>query len=183
VSFSELFDKVKAALPTASVVFGEREIGKQINQGPGRANRVVFVPGEDSGALGTFDPPAVPGRNLQVRGAPGRRQSRALWAWKVAGRVYVWAYDATDPNDERKQWDALVALHEQVVEAIHAYQSGHYALRAPRLTTKTHERKFGCEIMFVVDLSQPVLSADRQRTGVLENDGGSVLGQSGTEQG
>jgi len=189
VSFSNLFDEVKtrltAATVDATVVFGKREVTKQINQGPGRANRVVFVPGDEAGALGAYEPVREPGPNLRSRViAGGRRTPRSLWDWHVAGRVYVWAFDGTAPEDERKQWDAMVELHDYVVEAIHGAASGNYKIRAPKDPAKTVERRFGCETMFVVELRQPVLATAGTRTaGAVVGSGETVLGESGTEPG
>lgn len=183
MSFSELYDTVKAALPTVSVAFGEREIGKQTNQGPGRANRVVFAPGDESGSLGPLEGARSPGPNLRMRGVVGRRLARVLWNWQLAGRMYVWAYDGSAPNDERKQWDAFVALYERVVEACHRYESGGYSLGPPKDTRKTVERRFGFEAVTLVTIGQPVLSTDTQRRDPpIANTGGSVLGATGSEQ-
>lgn len=185
MSLDALFDFVVARLadssPSTSIVFGEREIAKQINQGTGRANRVVFAPGDEGGALGSYEPPARPGMRSAV-GATNQR-ARSLWDWRLAARVYVWAYDGTAAEDERAQWRAMVELHDLVVEAIHAFAPGHYAIRAPRATGKTIERRFGRETMFILEYAQPVVAAPRATTGEVTGSGSVVfVGPTGTEE-
>jgi hypothetical protein len=155
VSFTDLYRHVQQRFTdagiTAEVVFGRREVAKQINQGPGRANRVVFAPGDDGGSLGGYDAPVKPGRN-----------PRSLWDWMFIGRVYVWAYDPAAPNDEAANWESLVDLHDLVLEAIHSYTAGFYLPSAPRLLG-TIERRFGEEIVFLLEHRQPVLATPRPR--------------------
>lgn len=190
MSFAHLYRRVADSFadtdPTVSVVFGSREVAKQINQGAGRANRVVFAPGDEGGALGSYAPVGEPGRNLAMRdGSARRRPMRALWDWKVAGRVYVWAYDGAAHTDELAQWTAMVELHDRVIAEIHRVAAGNYQIRAPRNAAKSVERTFGCETMFVVELSQPVLADSVPRTAgaVTTTDGSTVLGDTGTEPG
>ncbi|WP_437647862.1 hypothetical protein [Sorangium sp. So ce362] len=155
MSFTDLYRHVKARLAsaevTAEVLFGRREPAKQTNQGAGRANRVVFVPGDDGGSLGGYDAPVKPGRN-----------PRSLWDWMFVGRVYVWAYDPAAPNDEVAQWESLVELHDFVLEAIHSYTAGFYLPSAPRLLGTT-ERRFGEEVVFLLEHRQPVVATPRPR--------------------
>jgi hypothetical protein len=165
-------DRMATAGSTAEVVFGNREVGKQINQGAGRANRVVFAPGDDSGALGGYEPPAKIGRN-----------PRSLWDWAIASRVYVWAYDPSAPNDEAVQWDAVTELHDVVIEAIHSYTAAFYKPTAPRRLGPT-ERRFGEEVVFLLEHRQPVLATPRPRTGAVQGDGQTLLvTANGEEQG
>ena len=175
VIFSELFDSVKARLETDSpgtvVAFGAREVGKQINQGTGRANRVVFVP-DDDGGLGDYAPPRSPGGNPRV-----------IWELTNSGRVYVWAYDGTGPEDERKQFDACIRLHNSVVRSIQRFASGKYKLRRPRNTSAVVERRFGYEIVFVVEICQPVPGVEAPDTGAVTGAGPVLfVGPSGSEE-
>src|SRR5690606_1560659 len=93
VSLAALYQDVRGYLAAREataqtvVAFGDREVAKQINQGTGRANRVVVAPGDDGGNLGGYGPPAKIGRN-----------PRHLWEWQLTARVYVWAYDPAAPN-------------------------------------------------------------------------------------
>ncbi|WP_437279344.1 hypothetical protein WME90_01950 [Sorangium sp. So ce375] len=155
MSFTGLYrhvrDHLANAQVTAEVVFGRREIGKQINQGANRANRVVFAPGDEGGSIGGYEPPVKTGRN-----------PRSLWDWMFVGRVYVWAYDPAAPNDEVANWESLVELHDFVLEAIHSYAAGFYRPSAPRLLGTT-ERRFGEEVVFLLESRQPVVATPRPR--------------------
>jgi len=131
---------------TANVVFGWREVAKQINQGTGRANRVVFEPG-DSLALGDIGGANQPGRN-----------PRPIATLSELSTVYVWAVDATAPNDELKQYTAARLLFDAVVRAIHNCAAGHatlgarigYRITKPRWVRDNPERTFGAEIAFTL---------------------------------
>ncbi|WP_437606258.1 hypothetical protein WMF20_35400 [Sorangium sp. So ce834] len=144
-------ERLEVAGVTAEVRFGRREPAKQINQGVGRANRVVFSPGDDGGGLGGYEAPVKPGRN-----------PRPIWDWLLVARVYVWAYDGSAPNDEALQWDAVTELHDLVLEAIHSYTAGFYQPSSPRVLGTT-ERRFGEEIVFLLEHRQPVLATPRPR--------------------
>lgn len=182
MSLAVLFQHVKDYLARCEataqtvVAFGDREVTKQINQGTGRANRVVFAPGDDGGNLGGYGPPAKIGRN-----------PRHLWEWQLTARVYVWAYDGAAPNDELAQWCAAVELHDRVIEAIHSCPGmpGFYRLSAPRRVGAPIERKFGYELVFLLELDQAVLGEQKPRTGAVQGLGQTLLVRpgGGTEQG
>lgn len=184
MSFPALFQAVVANVAAlgsnATVVRGEREIAKQMNQGPGRANRVVFALGDESGARGDYEPPAKPGMRTAV-GATNQR-ARSLWDWHLSARVYVWAYDGTAPEDEGAQEDAMFELHDVIVEAIHKFASGHYKIRAPKKVGKVVERRFGCETMFILEYAQPVMTGSLPTTGAVTATGSTVhVGPTGVE--
>lgn len=162
--FHHTKDKLAAAGVTAEVVFGEREVAKQINQGPGRGNRVVFAPGDESGGLGAYEGPVKPGRN-----------PRSLWDWVLLFRVYIWAYDGAKPEDELAQWAAVVELHDLVVEAIHPFCAAFYKPTAAKNLPKPMERRFGKEILLVAELRQPVLATPKTRTGPAQGQGQVLL--------
>ena len=168
MSLVQLYQHTKTRLATlgvdAEVVFGEREVAKQINQGPGRANRVVFAPGDENGGLGSYDGPVKPGRN-----------PRSLWDWMLLFRVYLWAYDASKPEDELVQWAAVVELHDYVMEAIHPFVAAFYKPSAAKNLAKPMERRFGKEILLLVELRQPVLATPKTRTGPVTGQGQVLL--------
>lgn len=156
---SLLFQDVKAlfvseAVTTANVVFGKREPTKQVNQGVGRANRVVFVPGDPSGKAGTYE-----GAKIHRRGfGGGHKASKSLLTFKELATVYCWAVDATDSatlNDENKQYDAARLLHDQVVRAIYRSPNmghGTFKLSSPTWFQDKVERRYGAEIMFLLEI-------------------------------
>jgi hypothetical protein len=178
MSFSLLFDHVQERLDAwglgASVAFGQGELARQIAQGTGRANRVVFAPGDEGRSLGAYGP-----ANKMGPRAPGPETSyppRSLWTWKVAGRVLIWAYDGDAPTNERRQWDALVELHDHVATAMHSFAAGSIELRAPRDPSPVVERRFGQAAMLIVELAQHVVDVRQvERTGPLKGRGTTAL--------
>lgn len=151
-AFDLLFEDVKANLladgNTAAVLFGQRELAKRINYGPGQANRIVFVPGDDKGAIGDYGP-ATTTRKPSFQGIT---TPRTLGTLREVFRVFCWAFDAAAPEDERAQYAAARYLHDQTVRAIHNSPhvgSASYELTKPTIVNVAGplERKFGCEIM------------------------------------
>lgn len=135
-----LITRVRAQFATdgvnAAVHFGRREKHKQINQGNGRANRVVFQPGDNSGAIGAYAPARNPGGN-----------PRPLLTLNEKLVVFIWAFDASNPADELTQYQAVRFLHDTVIRAIHLTMCGRYSLGAPQLVVDNgNERVFGAEI-------------------------------------
>ncbi len=147
-----IFDAVKAELAaqavTANVVFGKREPAKQINRGAG--GRVCFEPGVE-GKAGKYVAARDPGRN-----------PKPLYGFREWATVYVWAFDATSANDERKQYEAVRELHDQVVRAIykamHGTAQGGSELTDPVWVGENKERTHGAEIKFTLDV--PALVPD-----------------------
>lgn len=133
---------------TANVVFGWREVAKQINQGTGRANRVVFEPG-DNLALGDIRGANQPGRNPRPIATLGELCT-----------VYVWAFDSSAPSSEIVQYTAARLLFDAVVRAIHLSAVGHstvaarigYSISKPRWIRDNPERAFGAEIAFTLSV-------------------------------
>ena len=144
--------------PTANVVFGKREPAKQINQGPGRANRVVFTPGDPKGTAGSYE-----GAKIHRRGfGSGRKASKSLLTFREKATVYCWAVDATSKealNDEAKQYDAARLLHDYVVRAIYRSPNvghGTFKLSGPQWFQDKKERVYGAEIMFTLEFEAMV---------------------------
>ncbi len=158
---SLLFNDVKTRFTAegpagCSVVFGRREAPKQINQGTGRANRVVFQPGDPSGRMGAYE-----GAKLRRNGF-GSKQIRSLQTIREVLTVFVWAVDATDAptlNDELKQYEACRLLHDYVVRAIYRSTNvghGSFTLSAPQWVVTKNERKYGAELMFTLEIEAAV---------------------------
>lgn len=151
-SLLELVDAVRDTLAAegvaATVVYGRREPAKQIN-GVG-AGRVAFVRGDDGGAAGDLKPPRSPG------GYP----ARTLWRWHEHARVYVRAYDATQPEDEAAQYAATRVLLQWVVRSIHEAAFGKYAIGAPRWVESAVERQRGEELVFQLALETELMAID-----------------------
>jgi hypothetical protein len=157
----------KAQGVTASVDVGWTRRSRQDNQGPGGANRVVFIPGEFDASP---SPPKVlrygeldlEGEQNQVTLAPRLRTIAWLHG---AYTCSVWAADASAPTDERKQiwrtkqllrWtlqamqNAVDPLTEQPVGGANLQWGGTLAWTLP-----PGEQAFGRELCFEFRLLEP----------------------------
>jgi hypothetical protein len=132
----------------ATVLVGWRQRAKQINQGPGGANRIVFD--DDTGRSGKFSAATQPGRN-----------PRPLWNWERAIRMSVWAVDASDPSNELKQMTAAENLLEATLQGIHQVAYGQFHPLEITRTPSPIERVFGCEFLVTAELHSPVLDLGR----------------------
>jgi hypothetical protein len=149
---------------TANVSLGWKEASKQVNQGAGRANRVVFIPSDRSGRGGALKLD----RNLQ----PGQRHfgspvkdasAKALYTWERLLTVSVWAVDSTAPNDEGKQIEAVEDLFEWTIRAVHDFahasaQWGEVAWLATPI-----ERQFGRELQASLVFRHPMFDTPQDR--------------------
>lgn len=156
-----------------SIVYGAREPHRTTNQGPGRANRIVFAPGDDKDKAGTYSKARYPGRN-----------PRSLATLAETFRVYVWAFDPSAPRDELKQDEACRAIHEWAVRAIYLKAHGTYALKDPQwVRGPLDAARLGSELFFLLELQLPIFdtpyqttSLDPPPTGVLESEIGFLNG-------
>ena len=138
----------------ASVVFGMRERWKQINEGTGGANRVVFVPGTiPDGKDGRLEGPTGPGESI---GSDGKVKPRALFDHKKIITICVWAADPLDPNavDETAQQEAIEQLFEYVMQAFKQSSAGlgNINAGAPLYNPNPNERRFGIEYRIEIEL-------------------------------
>lgn len=136
---------------TAPILFGWRESYKQINQGAGGANRIVFTPGDDSGRDGPMVGVMRPGHR-QVTAPPTDNTSagqgaltRPLWDWQRVALVSVWAVDPAQPQNDAANIEAVERLLEDVIQAVQAIAVGVATWGAPIWTTPI-ESQFGKEI-------------------------------------
>lgn len=126
----DLAQRVKTYL-TAHGVDAEVHVGwkareRILTQGPGGANRIVFVPGDDSGAGGRIVPTQQPG----ARSIGGTNQYdatatvRALRDWQRIVVVSVWGRDPLATGDEEERDIAHLETTETLIEwmlrAVHA---------------------------------------------------------------
>lgn len=149
-----LIDDMQAQLTadgnTAKIVFGQREPARvRINPGPGQANRVVIVPGDEKGNLGDYGPAKRP------RGLLGSATPRTLCTWNEQFRIFIWAFDPSEPENERAQYRAARFLHDQIVRAAllsPRISQADLDISKPTLVLGPLERKFGCEIVLLLTL-------------------------------
>lgn len=148
--YRELVERVRDYLQdngvTAVVERGWKARSKVINQGPGRANRIVFAGSKPDGSAGRIvNPRQVGERTLRdVEGNPVGYM-RALGDWSLVLYVSVWAYDADNANDEGAQDDALYLLFLWTMRAVHAATLGNGVWGSVTKTVPI-ERGFGLEL-------------------------------------
>jgi hypothetical protein len=142
LALPKLYTDVKARFSaestTANVVFGWREPAKQINQGPGRANRICIVPGDESGDIGEITSARNPGRN-----------PRPLATLNEVFSVYVFGWDSSAPEDELKQYIATRFLYDAWYRAVYLAAHGTFQVLSAKWVTTQMERRFGAEILAV----------------------------------
>lgn len=125
-----LSDAVRAYLPTIGVTTTVTPVGWRyrtfnVNQGPGGANRVSFIPGKIDPTSpappkvvdgGTFYQPKFgnAGKPLGANANP-----RRLLSWERIVSLSVWAVDTTDTSNDELQLAALENLVEATFQAMH----------------------------------------------------------------
>lgn len=150
VDLIPLYDAMVANLTeyqvTAKVVFGRREPPKQLNQGTGRANRVVFEPGDPNGKAGTPEPVRHPGWN-----------PRPVGRIAEIATIYCWGYDRDHPGDESAHYAVARALYGQTYRALRNAAVGNLVFGPPEWIVDKTERFFGYECRFTVTFGTAIL--------------------------
>lgn len=154
--FKQLVDGVAeyfAAHGVTSVVTrGWKARTEQINQGQGRANRVVFIGSKPDGSAGRLVNPRQPGLTelgadpATVPPTPAAYTWRPLCDWQRVIQVSVWAYDGANRNDEGAQDDALYQLLAWTIRAVNAVAFGNAVFGALQISVP-RERGFGLEVL------------------------------------
>ncbi len=141
---------------TAVVDRGWKARAKQTNQGPGRANRVVFMPSKSDGGAGVIvNPRQVGAREVGADPTtdpptPASYSVRPLSDWSRSLVVSIWAFDGDNPNDEGAQCDAVDSLFRWTQIAVQSVAFGNAVWGAAKFTVPL-ERAFGLELL--VDLT------------------------------
>jgi len=110
-ALGDLFDAIVAEFvedqQSTSIVFGAREVARQLNQGLPVANRIVVEPLSGTDTIGPILPPRTP--------------PAFVARLDVSANVYCWACDASTASaatNERSQYDAVLALFSRTMRAI-----------------------------------------------------------------
>lgn len=146
----------------ANVSLGWKEASKQVNQGTGRANRVVFIPSDPGGRGGTIGPAQQPGQR-RFGTAPNDVSTRALFTWERLLTVSVWAVDTTAPNDESKQIEAVEDLFEWTVRAVQAFAQNNARWGDVSWLASPIERQFGRELQAALVFRHPLFDSPGDR--------------------
>jgi hypothetical protein len=141
---------------TANVSLGWKQETKQINQGPGRANRVVFIPSPPSGAGGRLVGAQQPGPRRFGPGVGGDTSARSLFTWERQVLVSVWAADTSDPHNETKQLEAIEDLFELTVRAVHAATQANAQWGEVTWVLSPNEHTFGRELRAALSFAHPL---------------------------
>lgn len=138
-----------------SVSLGWREAAKQVNQGAGRANRVVFIPSDPGGRGGPLSAAHQPG----ARHFGNDTTARALYTWERNLVVSVWAVDADNPNDEEAQIEAVEDLFEWTIRAVHAFAFNNARWGETNWLVNPNERQFGRELRAALTFKHPMFDS------------------------
>lgn len=148
---------------------GWRQRVQKLNEGTGRANRVLFMPG----AIASGDVPEVTDLGKLLRGRQSSNNPRVLFEWDIPFTMSVWAVDMTDRNDEQLQIIAVTNLLELALQAVHnarlpenpgdpaspLISVGLANLITPatvRIVTRNAEQYFGREILVGMSMKTPL---------------------------
>lgn len=154
-----------AAMSVTAVVppLGRKERTKQVNQGPGGANRVVFEMSDPAGKGGKLAAPHIVGaRDIVDADKNVVATVRSLKNWERALTVSVWAADPSDTNDEEKQIEATEALFEWVLRATNAFVASGASPAASLVwgdtdwTSTPVERAYGFELRVGLVFKHPI---------------------------
>ncbi len=143
-----------------AVKFGFLERGKQA-QGPGRANRIVFLPADLSGNAGKLAAPRDVGRQTVSEDNAPTAEVRPLLSWERVFAMSVWAYDGSAARDELVQFAAVEALLEkaaQALEQVHGAGGPNVAWGGVTAVV-TKENTFGAELLVSLQLIHPLMDA------------------------
>lgn len=142
-----------------NVSLGWKQPTKQINQGEGRANRVVFIPSDPSGRGGALAGAHQPGPRRFGTG-PSTIEARALYTWERSITVSVWAVDPTSPADESLQIEAIETLFEHVVRAVHAFAQVNAQWGEIGWVVSPTELLFGRELRAALSFHHPLFDSE-----------------------
>lgn len=150
-ALTTLYNEIQAMFiregTTANMSFGVREPPKQLNQGFGRANRIVFEPGA-AGKLGEYAAARRPGRN-----------PKPLMTLLEKATIYVWGFDINAPNDEMAQYEVCRLTHDAIIRAIiisAKKTDQYYTISDPEWIFDKTERLFGYELKFVLTVGSMI---------------------------
>lgn len=164
--FEALVNGVKAYFAATgggtTVLCGYRERSRNLNQGTGGANRVVFLPGDPNGAGGKITPPRDVGHQVLVdtEGNPVA-DVRPIASWDRQFSVAIWAADATQIRDELAQCVAATALLERTAQAVEqvSHAGGPNVAWGPIAWTIQQDNPYGAELVVGLLFTHPLMDA------------------------
>lgn len=121
--------------------FGWRENMKQLAS----SRRIVFQPGDASGAVGDVSNARFPGRN-----------PRPIGTLNELVTVFVEAYDATDAENERKQYQAARELFDAFYRALYLACHGTFEIVSSKWDVSKNVRRRGAMLVVVISLQSMI---------------------------
>jgi hypothetical protein len=151
LAITTLFDKVQQRFadelaandghPRVDMTFGWRAPGQV---GVVSGTRVVWIPGDESGTLGALLAPKYPGGN------PYAGKPRPIANLDELVTLEITGSDATNPENERAQYEATRLLYDRVVRAVYLAAHGTFRFVSSKWITTRKERRFGAAIRLVL---------------------------------
>lgn len=126
---------------TCDFGFGWRESTKQLAS----SRRIVFQPGDASGAVGDVSGARFPGRN-----------PRPIGTLNELFTVFVEAYDTTDPENERAQYQATRELWDAFYRALYLACYGTFEIVSSKWDTSKNVRRRGAMLVAVISLQSMI---------------------------
>lgn len=155
---------------TAEVRAGFRERARRDQQGPGSANRVVFLPADPSGRGGRIHVLREGGeREVYDRSVDPPRvvaRVRSIGDWERQMVVSIWAADVSTEEKARSELAQIVAvtrLLEWTKRAID-YAGGARIVYGDTAFTVPRQNSFGQEVLLGVTLQHPLFDVPREVT-------------------
>ncbi len=115
--------------------FGWRENMRQVPS----SRRIVWQPGDPSGAVGDVGAARFPGRN-----------PRPLGTLDELVTIYVEARDDSNPENERAQYQAARELFDALVRALYLAARGNYTIASSKWDNSKNLRRRGAMLVVVV---------------------------------
>ena len=150
-ALEKLYDDVAARFTAEStsvtMAFGWREPAKHKTV----ANRIVWVPGrQGDGDAGVLLPPRAPGGN-----------PRPLLSHGELFHVRISGFDATEPENERKQYAATMLIFHAWARAVYLAARGTFVIRSITWNTDKLERRHASELICLVELTGMIPDAEQ----------------------
>lgn len=147
LALENLYDAVAASFTADAInatnAFGWREPTKHAY-----GARIAWVPGDQSGDLGTIGGPRGPG---QI--------PRALAMLNERCTLYISAQNEADPENERVQYHVVRQLYDAWVRAAYLAAHGTWLLVSQAWLTERSERRHGATLRVVFELQAPIVDA------------------------
>lgn len=148
LALGRLYDAVVAQFDTdgtdVACLFGWRASATQKT----RDRRIVWIPGDESGAVGMVGSARFPGRN-----------PRPIGTLYEMFRVEIEAVDPTNREDERANYQATRELFDAWYRAVYLAAVGNFTIESSKWTTEKTTRRNGTQLVVVCTLQSMIPDA------------------------